>query len=139
MGELLKLTKDDKILLTFVGTGSAKTNLNRFHTSFILSNSNDEILVDCGDGISRKLIELKLNPNKIKNILITHFHPDHFSGIAALLVNMKLYNRKTPLNIFIHQDMFDFIKYFFTQSYLFFERFNFQVTLLHTIMKSLFL
>ncbi len=121
------MVNDERIKIRFVGTGSAKTNLKRFHTSFIISRDVDNILIDCGDGISRKLAELQINLNSIKNILITHTHPDHFSGIAALLVNMKMIGRESPISIFIHQDLMDFVKYFFAQSYLFFERFDFPV------------
>lgn len=123
----MKLKDDYELKLFFIGTGSALTSLKRFHTSFIISNSNTNILIDCGDGISRKLKEIHFNCINIQNILITHTHPDHFSGLASLIVQMKLQNRTKPLNIFIHKDLEKFLEIFFKQIYLFKERLTFKL------------
>lgn len=124
------MESDNKVSLLFVGTGSAKVNFNRFHTSFIISNSTSNLLIDCGDGISKKLNEINYNLENIHNILITHLHPDHFSGLASLVVQMKLQKRTKPLNIFIHKNSVQFLEYFFEQVYLIKERFPFLLTIL---------
>jgi ribonuclease BN (tRNA processing enzyme) len=111
----------------FIGTGSALTSLKRFHTSFIISNSKTNILIDCGDGISKKLKELHFNCLNIQNILISHLHPDHFSGLASLIVQMKLQNRLEPLNIFIHKELSEFLEKFLEQIYLFKSRLTFKL------------
>lgn len=118
-----------KTKIFFIGTGSAKTSLKKFHTSLLVTASNTNLLIDCGDGISRKLKELQFDINTIQNILITHLHPDHFSGLATLLVQMKLQKRTKPLNIFIHNDLVNFIILFFDQIYLFKERLPFNLNL----------
>ncbi len=123
------MENDYQSKLFFIGTGSALTNIKRFHTSFLISNSNTNILIDCGDGISRKLKELKFSCNKIQNILISHLHPDHFSGLASLIVQMKLQNRMDSLNIFIHKDLEKFLESFFEQVYLFKERLTFKLNI----------
>lgn len=126
----MKLESDNKVFLLFVGTGSAKVNSNRFHTSFIISNSTSNILIDCGDGISKKLNEINYDLGNIHNILITHLHPDHFSGLASLVVQMKLHKRTRPLNIFIHKKSVQFLEYFFEQVYLIKERLPFLLSIL---------
>jgi ribonuclease BN (tRNA processing enzyme) len=115
-----------EVKLFFVGTGSAKTNLKRFHTSFIISTPRSNLLIDCGDGISRELIRHNININSIENILITHLHPDHFSGLASLLVQKKMKRRTSELNIFIHKYLQNFLEHYFEQLYLFEERFPFR-------------
>ncbi|MCS7053399.1 MAG: MBL fold metallo-hydrolase [Ignavibacterium sp.] len=120
---------DSKVKIFFIGTGSAKTNLKRFYTSFILSKNEENLLVDCGDGISLQFLKLNIDLNSIDNILITHLHPDHFTGIYSLLVQMKLSNRTKKLNIIFHNDLIDFIEKSLMQHYLFKERFNFEISL----------
>ena len=117
---------ESQVKIKFIGTGSAKVNPKRFFTSFILSNSNTNILIDCGDGISRKLYELEIDLNSIENILITHLHPDHFTGIASLLVQMKLLKRTKRINIFLHKNLSEFLEKFLKRVYLFKERFPFE-------------
>ncbi len=65
----------------------------------------------------------------IENILITHLHPDHFAGLATLVVQMKLQNRSQPVNLFIHNELVSYINFLFEQFYLFEERlpFNFNI------------
>ena len=39
---------------------------------------DDKILIDCGNGIVKTLLEQDVNINKIDTLLITHLHGDHF-------------------------------------------------------------
>ena len=41
-----------------------------------------------------------VDPNKITDIILTHFHPDHVSGFAPLLMSLWLIGRKQPLNVY---------------------------------------
>lgn len=111
----------------FIGTGSAKTSLNNYHTSILLSSNNYNLLVDTGDGISRALLNSKIEFNSINGILFSHLHADHFSGFTALLVQMKLYNRKNSLTIFVHSELRKAVEDFIHQSYLFYERMDFKI------------
>ncbi len=125
----MKLTNDSQAKIKFIGTGSARTNLKRFHTSFFISSSDSNILIDCGDGLSRKLKELGFVLNAIKNILISHLHPDHFAGLASLIVQMKLQKRTEQLNIIIQKDLVEFLDKFFKQIYLFEKRLPFNLNI----------
>ena len=86
--------------IKFIGTGSGKTSLNQFHSSLLLISKNYNLLVDAGDGISRALLFNEIEFNIIDGILLTHLHPDHFSGLATLIVQMKMMKRKNSLDIF---------------------------------------
>jgi len=115
------------VKIIFIGTSSAQTSLTRFHSSILLSSKNYNLLIDTGDGISRALLFHKINYNQIDGILITHFHPDHFSGLPSLLVQMKIANRKKPLDVFIHQRLKEIIKENLVHYYILLERMNFKV------------
>ncbi|HEX7356612.1 MAG TPA: MBL fold metallo-hydrolase [Ignavibacteriaceae bacterium] len=115
--------------IKFLGTGSAKTSLNRYHSSLLISSSNHNLLVDCGDGISRAILNQNVDFNTINSILISHFHADHFSGLPSLLTQMKLLSRKSDLSIFVHSSEKIFLEDFIFHSYLFTERMNFNLNI----------
>ena len=113
--------------IIFLGTSSGKSSLNRYHSSLLFSLHNYNLLIDTGDGISRALINNKINFNSISGILFTHLHPDHFSGLPALIVQMKMMKRKETLEIFIHQSLLNVVKEFLINSYLLSERMSFKI------------
>ncbi len=111
----------------FIGTGSGFASLNRFHSSFIISTQNYNLLVDCGDSISRALLKQKIPYNYFDGIVISHMHPDHYSGLAALFIQMKLTKRLKKLQLFIYKNLINVIKEFLFTSYLFKEKMDFEV------------
>ena len=113
--------------LIFIGTSSGKTSLNRFHSSFLISSSNYNLLIDAGDGISKALLSQQISYDVIDGILFSHLHPDHYTGLAALIVQMKMIERKKTLDVFIHSELVDVIRNFLIQSYLFPDRMGFEI------------
>jgi len=113
--------------LIFIGTSSGKTSLNRFHSSFLISTTNYNLLIDAGDGISKALLTQQVNFDVIDGILFSHLHPDHYTGLAALIVQMKMIERKKVLDIFINSELVDVIRNFLIQSYLFPEKIGFVI------------
>ena len=113
--------------LIFIGTSSGKTSLNRFHSSFLISTSNYNLLIDAGDGISKALLTLQVSYDVIDGILFSHLHPDHYTGLAALIVQMKMIERKKTLDVFIHSELAEVIRNFLIQSYLFPDRIGFEI------------
>lgn len=113
--------------ITFLGTSSGKASFKRFHSSLFLSVKNYNLLVDAGDSITRALLNNKINFNSIDGIILTHLHPDHYSGLAALIVQMKLLKRRTNLEIFIHESLLKSVKEFLFRSYLISERMKFKI------------
>ncbi len=113
--------------LKFIGTGSGKTSLKRYHSSFLINSGSYNLLVDAGDGISRALMNQKILFNFIDGILISHLHPDHYTGLPSLIVQMKMNERKNPLYIFCDESNSEFIKEFIYQSYLFEDKLGFKV------------
>ena len=120
--------------IKFLGTGSGKTSLNRYHSSFLLSTGNKpedkhryNLLVDAGDGISRAFLLQKIPFNSIDGILFTHFHPDHYTGIAGLIVQMKMEGRGNKLELFAHESSIGYLEEYIYQSYLFPGKLNFNL------------
>lgn len=113
--------------IKFIGTGSGVTSLKRFHSSMIFSDRKYKLVIDTGDGISKALLASKVSFKVIDGILLSHLHPDHFSGLASLIVQMKLSGRKKSLDIFIHKSLVDVVEKFLKQSYILYERLSFRI------------
>lgn len=90
----------EKIQITFLGTGSAIPTITRNHTSIFLKYKNSDILIDCGEGTQRQIRKAKINPCKITNLLITHFHGDHIFGLPGLLHTLYKNEYNKTLNIY---------------------------------------
>jgi ribonuclease Z len=57
------------------------------------------ILLDCGEGTQLQLVRLGLRMHRIRHILITHMHGDHFFGLPGLITSMGLFGRTEKLTI----------------------------------------
>lgn len=113
--------------LTFIGTGSGKAELKHYHTSFFLHSHNFGLLIDCGDAVSKALLNSKINFNSISHILITHNHPDHFSGLPNLINQMYLTNRKKKLIIYTHNNLIQMTKNSLLMNYIFSKKLKFEL------------
>ncbi|MCL6494847.1 MAG: MBL fold metallo-hydrolase, partial [Ignavibacterium sp.] len=113
--------------IKFIGTGSAKVSLRRNFTSLLLETENDKTLIDCGDGISRALLQQNVELNSINKILITHLHSDHFSGLSTLLTQFKLGERANPVEIISCKENIPIIKNFLFNSFIIPEKINFEI------------
>lgn len=118
------------MIIRFLGTGSAKTSLHRFHSAFLISTANHNLLVDCGDSISSAILKQDISFASIDSILISHLHADHYSGLASLITQMKLNQRTKTLSIFIHKSLKDFIEDYLLHSYLFLDRLGFELDII---------
>lgn len=86
--------------LTILGNNSAIPAHGRHPTAQIIEHQQDLYLIDCGEGTQLRIHEYNLKPNRIKAILISHLHGDHYFGLIGLLSSLSLQNREKPLDIY---------------------------------------
>ena len=86
--------------LKILGANSAKPAYNRNQTSQLLTVQNEWFLIDCGEGTQLQLNHYKIKISRIKHILISHLHGDHFFGLIGLISTMHLQRRATELNLY---------------------------------------
>jgi ribonuclease BN (tRNA processing enzyme) len=113
--------------IIFVGTSSGKTSAERNHSSFLIKTNNHNLLVDAGDGIAKALLQREIKFTDIDSILFTHYHADHFSGIAALITQMKLVGRKKPLILFTHKNLISSLESLLNSVYMFKDTLGFKL------------
>jgi ribonuclease Z len=58
------------------------------------------VLIDCVGSPIMRLRKAGLDPSRLTDLILTHFHPDHVSGVPQLLMNMWLMEHKRPLDIY---------------------------------------
>ena len=96
--------------LTFLGTASAVPNENQQNTHFIIETKSRTILVDCVGNPVVRLKQAGIDPLSISDLIVTHFHPDHVSGVPLLLMDLWLMGRKSPLYLYALNDVVDRIE-----------------------------
>jgi ribonuclease Z len=86
--------------LIFLGSANAIADQNHENSSLAISTSGYTILVDCTGSPLPVLSRALINLDSISDIILTHFHPDHVSGIPLLLLGMWLSGREKSIRIF---------------------------------------
>lgn len=84
--------------IIFLGTASSVPTKKRDNTSFLFIRKKTTFLIDCPGAIVQKLLKVGVDFRKLKNIIITHQHPDHIYGIISLIHTQYCLNDN--LNIF---------------------------------------
>ena len=80
--------------LTIAGSGDAFGSGGRLNTCFFLETAKATLLVDCGASALPALKGLKLDPNRIDGIVLSHLHGDHFGGVPFLLLDAQFLSRR---------------------------------------------
>ncbi|MGJ8646327.1 MAG: MBL fold metallo-hydrolase [Marinomonas colpomeniae] len=83
-----------------IGSGSAFSKINNTSSIHIEDDYKNQWLIDCGPTVPRALWQRNIGVNNIQVIYFTHIHPDHSSGLTALVNQWKSFNRTKPLDIF---------------------------------------
>lgn len=63
-------------------------------------HDHEPFLIDCGEGTQVQLLRYKMRISKLKHILISHLHGDHYYGLPGLLTSMSLGQRQEPLFLY---------------------------------------
>ena len=60
---------------------------------------DDKILVDVGNGVLKELRKINYDLKKLKMIIITHLHADHYADLPALILNLEVEEKLKPIYI----------------------------------------
>ena len=81
------------------GTGGMVPLENRWLTCCWIEYQGSATLIDCGEGTQIALKKSECKLSRLDNLLITHFHADHISGLPGLLLTLGNCGKTTSLNI----------------------------------------
>jgi ribonuclease Z len=85
--------------LVILGSSNAIPTAGHENTHLLIIGDERTVLVDCSGNPIVRLQQAGLDFHKLTDIILTHFHPDHVSGVPLLLMDLWLMGRKEPLNI----------------------------------------
>ncbi len=86
--------------LIFLGTSNAIPDETHENTHLVLVCATRMVLIDCVNNQILRLRKAGVDFTDLTDLILTHFHPDHVSGVPQLLMNMWLMGRRRPLNIY---------------------------------------
>lgn len=86
--------------VVILGTSSAVPDENHENTHLAVVGQRHTVLIDCASTPIVRLKKAGIDFNNLSDIILTHFHPDHVSGIPLLLMNMWILGRRKSLNIY---------------------------------------
>ena len=85
--------------LIILGSSNAIPTQDRENTHMALVTDGGVVLVDCAGTPTVRLGDAGISLDSVTDLILTHFHPDHVSGVPLLLMNMWLLGRQQPLSI----------------------------------------
>ncbi|MGP8124541.1 MAG: ribonuclease Z [Nitrososphaerales archaeon] len=88
-----------KLTVTFLGTSSAAPTKGRGLPAIAIQREGTVILLDCGEGVQRQVMNQGVGLNRETSVLVTHLHGDHVTGLLGLLQTMSMAQRTKALNI----------------------------------------
>lgn len=83
-----------------LGTSYAIPTNDHENTHMVVVGEQQTVLIDCVNHPILRLQEAGVDHNQVSDLIITHFHPDHVSGLPSLLMNTWLLGRNRPLEIY---------------------------------------
>lgn len=105
---------------TILGTGSATPIVERRPSASILDLGNENILIDCGETTQFQMLKYKAKFSRLKYILISHLHGDHFFGLIGLLNTINNTGRTESLILIGPKGLDEIlsVQFKYSQSYL---------------------
>jgi ribonuclease Z len=86
--------------IVLLGTGGPRPDFARGATSLLIQAGEDNVLIDAGRGVVRRLAALGVDLARIDPVLITHHHYDHIGELHDVILSSWLLGRTHPLRLF---------------------------------------
>lgn len=86
--------------LTILGSSNSIAGDGADNAHMVFEFDQRVVLVDSPANPLLKLEKLDIHYEEVTDLIVTHFHPDHVSGVPLFLMDMWLRGRKAPLEIY---------------------------------------
>lgn len=97
-----------RMKLTFLGSGSAFTVGDNYHSNMLLESADDKrFLIDCGTDIRLSLYARGLTYADIDHVYISHLHGDHCGGLEWLGFTRKFDLQSDRPHLYAHESIID--------------------------------
>ncbi len=86
--------------VTLLGTGCPAVDTNRYGPAALVQSNNARLLIDCGSGVTQRLLAAGCPGKDIDAVLLTHLHTDHIVDLYQLIVSSWHAGRTRPQRVF---------------------------------------
>jgi ribonuclease Z len=100
MGFDRKGNRESVAKLVILGSASAVSDEHHENTHFAVQAGQRLVLIDAPSNPLARLKKAGLDPLGVSDLILTHFHPDHVSGVPLFIMVSWLSGRTKSLNIF---------------------------------------
>lgn len=103
---------------------------SRNSSGYVLKIDGSLNLIDCGGGTTTSFLRRGFNPLEIKNIFITHTHPDHVCELPLLIQMIYVNGFEKKLSVYVPEEFVEPLKIYLRSVYLLEEKFPFNFELI---------
>jgi ribonuclease Z len=86
--------------IVFLGTGCPVVSTERYGPAQLILSEAAKILVDCGSGVTQRLVAAGTPGCALDALLLTHLHSDHLVDLYQLVVSSWHQGRDRPLPVY---------------------------------------
>ena len=86
--------------VTLLGTGCPSVDATRYGPSLLIGGERSKLLVDCGSGVTQRLVAAGCPGRDVDALLITHLHSDHVVDLYQLIISSWHAGRQRPQRIY---------------------------------------
>ncbi len=86
--------------ITLLGTGCPVVHTERYGPAQVVRHGDHAVLVDCGSGVTQRLLGAGLSGRDLDAVLLTHLHSDHLVDLFQLIVSSWHQGRDRPQRVF---------------------------------------
>jgi ribonuclease Z len=86
--------------VTLLGTGCPQADQRRFGPANLVCAGGLQFLIDCGSGVTQRLLGARSSGAELDAVLLTHLHSDHVIDLYQLVISSWHQGRDRPQRIF---------------------------------------
>ncbi|GAB4355558.1 MAG: Rv2407 family type 3 sulfatase [Kiloniellaceae bacterium] len=86
--------------IVFLGTGCPVVSTERYGPAQLILGRDARVLVDCGSGVTQRLVAAGTPGRALDALLLTHLHSDHLVDLYQLIVSSWHQGRDRPLPVY---------------------------------------
>ena len=86
--------------ITLLGTGCPAVHTERYGPAQLVRHGGHAVLVDCGSGVTQRLLAAGLSGRELDAVLLTHLHSDHLVDLFQLILSSWHQGRDRPQRVF---------------------------------------
>ncbi len=93
------MSRTDTLAFTFLGTGAPPVSPRRAGPAHLVEAAGCKLLIDCGSGVSQRLVAAGTPGADIDALIVTHEHSDHLVDFYQLVISSWHQGRSKPWRV----------------------------------------